>query len=112
MSNNKTFYLRNKSGSPVGCVAWFVDENIVSFTVSVCAKHDTFHKSLGRQIACNRLSNPSRINSFVINNSSNVMKEIMTVIAKGHALSSHDNLQTSSIFPQRAINSAREWLKK
>lgn len=104
MSKLNHFYMRNKSGKPVGCVSWVRVGSAVSFATSVCAKQDTFTKEMGRTISAARLINGK---SHTIKqggeNNWQIMRSIMLHMA------THRN---NAVFPQQAIDSARLWLDK
>lgn len=103
--SERTMFLRDKSGNPVGCLAIvaFPDSNVVKYQFSVAnLDQDTFDREVARGLALGRLVEapitvrlPQRkFNLFDISRA--VMK----------------NLTRRQNVPSRAIKSAKLWLKQ
>lgn len=103
--SERTMFLRDKSGNPVGClsIVAYPDSNVVEYQFSVAnLDQDTFDREVARRLALGRLVEapiavrlPQRkFNLFDISRA--VMK----------------NLTRRQNVPSRAIKSAKLWLKQ
>ena len=105
MSNHRIMFLRDRTGSPVGCLAIKTEEHlyrtaIVSYQLSVLNPADRFDREMARTIALGRLiERPIQIQMH----SEASMHEITSVIM--------NDIRNDSTLPSRARRAANLWMR-
>lgn len=103
MSSDKVRYmfLRNADGSPCGCLAISIDNNLVSYGLSTLNPRDKFNRKLARSIARDRLA----LKPFEF-------QLTLDVEPNMHIISSAvmEEIACNSMLPNRTRRAAERWL--
>ena len=103
--SDRTMFLRDKSGSPVGCLAIVIypNDNVIEYQFSVAnLKQDTFDREVARGLALGRLvENPITVSlPKKHQNMFDISRAVMKNLVRRHGT------------PSRAVKAAKLWLKE
>lgn len=103
------FYVRDKDGKPVACIATKRENQSIAIAFSVCNPVDQWNKKIARDKAIGRVNSVSFLHHCF--GEGDIKKNVMKTLAKGEPILDDEGLLVVSI-PTRLKQAAKFWLSE